>query len=152
MSKQEKFPRLSVQLTHARDIGTCQGCGGPARQLWEEHDDNDKPEQILVALCDACSDRLIEPHPRLYRIVHEHEPRPGAMPVCSSCGWRKGLNCTHADLKANGGPGLPLNFPKPAVAMVDGTDKRGRRTGWRHVIWMGPVVCRRREHLADAGH
>lgn len=33
---------------------------------WREHDMTDKPEPIVVTLCQSCSSELIDSNPRLY--------------------------------------------------------------------------------------
>lgn len=68
---------------------------------------------------------------------------PGAMPTCEDCRFRAGLRCNHPALKANGGQGLPLDMPKPARAMVDGSKYRGPMT-----LYMGPVTCKAKEPCA----
>jgi hypothetical protein len=130
------WPRLSETLPHPRDLRCCQACGSdilaslipvdgpketapytqpvvavPGLDIWQEHDEADQPEHIYVVLCDPCAARLIEPHPRLYRRLDRWEPAPGIMPACRDCVHRKGLACGNPLLKANGGPGLPINAP-----------------------------------------
>ena len=84
----ERWPRLSITLPDKRHPTTCQACGGSRDDLeseltvWREHDDRDRPEPILVVLCENCNRDLapdgsakrktrtktmIEAHPRLYR-------------------------------------------------------------------------------------
>jgi hypothetical protein len=52
----------------------------PGIYAWVEHDGDDQPEPIVVMLCTDCSDRLIEPYPRLYRRLARNEPCAGIMP------------------------------------------------------------------------
>lgn len=145
----EKWPRLSLQLKHVRDPLVCQSCGqrelpgGDGLQRWREHDDKDRPENVLVILCAACAKRLIEPHERLYDQVDRLAPWPGAMPICVDCKHRAGMHCTHRDLKSNGGPGLKLSFPKPDVMHISCRPRS--KSGW-HTIYRGPVSdCAGRE-------
>jgi hypothetical protein len=149
------WPRLSETLTYPPDV--CQRCGNgqlwtdgePADwfvdastgQLyrWQEHDENDQREPILIVLCEDCAKRIIERHPRLYRQLQPHEPFPGAMPLCRDCVHRNELRCEHPDAKANGGSGLELIFPKPDRMHVLTSPRRN--SGWR-TCFMGPVKHR----------
>lgn len=146
----ERWPRLSVTLPGPLAVDRCARCQADhdlAR--WQEHDDRDGRENIVIVLCETCSAAIIEKHPRLYRRLHAWEPFPGSMPPCVACTHRDGTRCTHPDLKANGGPGLVLTYPHPMHALVDGV-RGGRRTGWRETIWRGPVeTCVGREEVAD---
>jgi len=133
------MPRLSEDLPGPRHPQLCQACGaGPERELqrWMEHDEQDRPERVLVVLCPPCARRIIEPHPRLYELLDVFRPWPGAMDLCCDCRHRDGLQCRHPDLKANGGPGLELKFPTP----ISGHIKRGKpyRSGFQ-TVWTGPV-------------
>jgi len=144
------WPRLSQTLTFHRHIGLCQSCGvsGAEHDVvgWQEHDDSDRAEPIVVMLCRRCSDALIEPHPRLYRRLQAFEPFPGAMECCIGCVHLDSLACRHPSLKANGGPGLNLTFPKPTTGFWDGRDRKtGKRTGGRFAHYCGPVVCEGRK-------
>lgn len=141
------MPRLSDQLDeHNADLGCCQECGRESDivqlTVWIEMGDDDKPEspwrQKLVVLCKACSDHSIECHPRLYRAKDTHEPLPGAMPCCMECSKREGWRCKSTLLRANGGAGLPLKFPRPLQVHIN----RGsaRKNSWE-TIWQGPVSC-----------
>lgn len=145
-----QWPRLSEQLNqHPRKVGLCQSCGSEQDiRAWQEHDDWDRPEVKVVFLCKACSDRLISPHPRLYRRVEAGEPFPGAMPCCEACIHAKATACGSPLLKANGGSGLKLSFPPPTSVHIDGR-RDGKRFGeWRQ-IFNGPVECAGREAMAD---
>jgi hypothetical protein len=139
------WPRLSETLPDFHHPYMCRACGlrVPDATLpltaWQEHDQLDHPEPIVVVLCKTCSDALIEKHPRLYRPLREHEPWPGAMPLCVDCVHRDGVRCRHPDLKANGGTGLLLTMPEPSVVMWDGRGKGGRRTGGTFIDYRGPV-------------
>ena len=76
---------------------------------WQEHDGRDEPEPIAVMLCTACSNRLIDPHPRVYVRISRRAPFPGIMDLCIDCRYRAGVTCTHPDRLANGGPGLHID-------------------------------------------
>lgn len=148
----DHWPRLSETLPHeacvtSDGIAWCQRCETEGEldveiRRWQEHDGNDRPEPRYVLLCGPCGDRIVDPHPRLYRKLGQHEPAPGAMPICAACVYQhlqEHLGCGHPDLKANGGPGLQLTFPRPTEAFVDGV-RGGRRTGWRETWYSGPVT------------
>lgn len=150
------WPRLSQQLTEIRHPEFCQSCGvheGASEtdlSRWREHDDQDRPEWIVVVLCGACANALIEPHPRLYDKMPEGAPWPGCMPLCVGCRFRAELTCTHPDAKQNGGEGVALTMPQPFVAFVDGRTgpKGGLRGGRRVTVYNGPVsACAGRETM-----
>jgi hypothetical protein len=114
---------------------------------WQEHGDTDSPEPIVVMLCTTCSDRLIVPHPRLYRQLAPNEPFPGVMELCLGCRFRTGVRCTHPALKANGGPGLKIEIGPPDVAMVHGV-----RGGQKVILYRHPAKeCAGREPCEDEG-
>lgn len=149
MSTGERWPRLSEELRQDVPWGCCQRCGkhfahvahGSSFQvIWREHDDRDRPEPRAVVLCGPCEE-IIGPHPRLYERQQREVPIPGVMKLCEKCTHRRGYACTHPDLTLNGGPGLRIEFPPPAVALVHGV-RGGRRTGWRQTIYTGhPTAC-----------
>lgn len=119
--------RLSESLPHQRNPETCQACGITALldesvdlQAWQEHDEQDRREPIIVMLCAACAKKLIKKHPRLYRHLGVFEPFPGCMPICVACVYRDQLDCGHPDLKANGGDGLVLRYSEPDEAIMCG--------------------------------
>lgn len=119
----------------------CQQCGGctggdpsgdgKARIVrtgldrWQECDHNDKPEHRLIVLCRKCSERMIEPHPRLYHRLHENDPWPGCMEICVTCKFRDGIKCSHPDAKINGGNGVMLSVGTPIRGFIDGAKYRG---------------------------
>lgn len=124
------WPRLTEQLAGPRSPALCQSCGDCCDlDRWREHDDADRPEARVLVLCLRCSNRLIEPHPRLYGSLDRNQPWPGCMQICVACRHRDGVGCTHPDLKANGGAGLKIMVPNPTSGFIDGTDKAGRRWG-----------------------
>ncbi len=117
--------RAAVPLTQRPERGAdpilvCSVCGRDVdpkdlpSEVWREHDERDKPIAGTDALIflgqekahEACK-KLLGAHPRLY----SHEMgAPGHFPLlCGPCVHRKGLECTHRDLKANGGAGLKVN-------------------------------------------
>lgn len=139
------MPRLSEDLPHPRQRLTCQACGvqGVPLSRWQEHDRHDQPEVICVVLCHPCATRLIEPHARLRRLLDEHAPFPGAIPLCDQCRQRQGLRCTSPAARANGGAGLALTFPEPTLVHLCRSPRR--LSGW-HRITSGPVTgCAQRE-------
>ncbi len=122
-------PRLSETLSGTRHRDYCQCCGKHNHDLesdltmWQEHDNNDKPEHIFLMLCEHCNapsgkrtkSTLIEAHPRLYGAVHEHAWYPGIMHLCTNCQFHHELSCTHPDQKSRGGNGLEITGPEPFV-------------------------------------
>jgi hypothetical protein len=114
----EKFPRLSKTLKPFRDLDICQQCGSQSLVTrWQECDDNDKPQAIIVYLCKGCS-RVIEPHPRLYKSMGPFEPFPGTMKICVDCKFRDKAHCKHPRSVWNGGHGLKVAIEKPSVAFL----------------------------------
>lgn len=150
--KTDHWPRLSESLPFT-EPGECANCGAPesedflsgkhpykpALYVWREHDQFDNPEGRFVTLCVKCSDRLIEPHPRLYARLETHTPAPGVMEVCRDCKHRDGNRCLNPASLANGGEGIALVGPKPTTVYIDGVDKRGRRFGRWLQAYDGPV-------------
>ncbi len=121
------------------DPRRCQSCGHDCDLTrWLEHDERDQPTAVVVVLCRPCSDRIIEPHPRLYAALDEYAPHSGSMALCRECSRRSGVSCTHPDLKANGGAGLNITMRRPDTAFVSGRGAGGRRTGWVHRIYHAP--------------
>lgn len=102
---------------------------------WREHGDGDEPECVFFRLCRACSDRIIEPHPRLYSSMAANEPAIGAMECCRACKYRDGLRCQNPDMKANGGPGVAIRVNQCGWAC-----SRGKGGGCRP-IYDGPPQC-----------
>jgi hypothetical protein len=147
----EHWRRLSIDLKHERNPFICQSCGTTALtnyygsteiepedvgfERWQEHDQQDRPQPIYLVLCKECSDRLIEPHERLYRPLGKWAPALGAMRFCALCKFRDGLHCSHPDSKENGGPGLGLIMPKPTWAHLN----YGGGKGEFRNIWLGPI-------------
>jgi len=153
-----KWPRLSETLPECDELFQCRACGlvapvveqivdagsvgesvnpQPKLHRWQEHNDDDKPDPIVVVLCQACSDKIIEPHPRLYRRMDRWEPFAGAVGICRDCPLRKGSRCTSPQAKLNGGPGVELIYPRPSTAHVLRRGK-GQRSGFE-TIYHGPV-------------
>lgn len=107
----EQTHRLTdhVGSTGERHPEKCQHCGDHRNLTrWQEHDHNDRPEHRVIVLCKACSDRMIEPHPRLYRPLNVNDPWPGCMEICIDCRLRDGVRCTSPAAKCNGGDGVML--------------------------------------------
>lgn len=150
----DQWPQLSKTLRFERHPDGCQNCGnGPATHTelhrWQECDGQDRKTPIVVVLCKRCSDRLIEPHPRLYHRLEPNAPLPGTMALCVKCRHRDGLGCRHPKLKANGGPGLNIAITPPSRGFWDGADpKTGRRTGGMFEHWPSPATaCEGREEI-----
>lgn len=136
------WPRLSEDLPGPRSLYRCQACGlacaPPTREIWQEHDQDDAPEPIVVVLCPSCSRDIVEPHPRLYTRLDPNEPIPGAIGLCTECRHqdrRAGLRCGHPGAKQNGGPGLSIRVRKPTLAHVCYKARGGGRTGRFLKIW-----------------
>jgi len=140
---EKRMPKLSEDLPHPVAPTVCQACGtdDPPGWLayWRECDEDDKPTPVFVTLCDVCSKKLIEPHPRLYDRLEPNQPYPGLMPLCHDCQLRDRNYCLSKLLVANGGPGLKIVFPQPHMVHLDGY-RNGRRTGWNQTIYPGPAV------------
>lgn len=152
----DKWPRLSKTLPAFSSLGVCQRCGTPgvpgdSIARWQEHDDQDRPEPIIICLCTRCSDKIIEPHPRLYNRLQPCEPWPGAMQICRDCKLRQGTRCTSPEAKYNGGPGVMIQIERPTIAFLDGI-RNGRRTGWRQSLWLSPATgCKQHVAVSEAG-
>lgn len=128
----QKWPRLSTSLPQLHPT-KCAQCGCWDREeiltLWQECDEQDRPEARYVLLCEKCGDRLIEPHVRLYQPIDRNAPAPGAMEICADCRFRDGLWCAKA--KCNGGEGVTITVSERFSGFIDGTDSRGRHWGRR---------------------
>ncbi len=138
------WPRLSKTLDGPRDLDRCQACGGNATATWQECDEADQPELVYVRLCRSCSDKLIEPHPRLYRRIGDGSPAAGAMPCCRGCTHAVQLSCRSPLLKGNGGPGLAINVKQRGFCC-----SRGKGGGCRP-IYDGEPECAGREAVKPA--
>lgn len=170
----EAWPRLSRSLPHPRRLDTCQACGAKAAPLddpqemlrlgsggvertpegeplptlprWIEHDDQDRPQPIVVVLCIPCSRRIIEPHPRLYDLLPTLKPVPGAMGICAGCVHNRGLVCRSPEARFNGGEGLQIEAPEPGVVHLCMRGRGGGRTGgWRRWYTKPATGCSGRE-------
>lgn len=135
-------PRLSTapNTKPFRGRKICQRCDSRTEvAAWIEHDHNDQPEPIYVFLCKVCSDALIGPHMRLYRIASENEGLPGIMDICADCPWREGSRCKCPIAKFNGGTGDGLKYSGHEVSrmFVDGTKFRGMLLHW----FKAPTGC-----------
>lgn len=141
------WPKLSETLDF-HDPLRCQHCGQlapldtseplvtPDLTVWCECDEDDQPTAVFVALCPRCADRIIEPHPRLYKQMAKNEPAPGAMPICRDCPARDDFRCTSRLARFNGGPGMKY---EPEGSMVHICRSPRRLSGW-HYIASGPVA------------
>lgn len=152
------MPRLSRDLTGPIHPLKCQSCGaedagdddaGPATLTrWIEHDENDKPENIVVVLCEPCGKRLIDKHPRLYDYIQRYQPCTGAMSICVPCSARDGTRCTHVDAQQNGGAGLAIDCPQPNQAHINYGGGRGE---FKRFFRDGPVKCAGRNIIIKEG-
>jgi hypothetical protein len=96
-------------------LSVCNVCAKPSEKLGAHraHDERDRPiagHRALVFIGDDHAECLkrMEDHPRLFDRVNGN---PGHFPrLCGPCVHRKGMACTHKDLKANGGPGLLIKL------------------------------------------
>jgi hypothetical protein len=135
------WPRLTDDLAGPRHPYQCQRCGtsdpGKLLDRWQECDDRDKREPRVVVLCAGCSKAVVDPHPRLYHRMHRNDPMPGSMELCVGCQWRRGVSCSHFDLKANGGPGLAITQCKPVDAFWCG----GKYSGFARTWPEPPSAC-----------
>lgn len=124
----ERFSRLTIELKGPDRPETCRCCGDVDAGLWQEHGDHDETEHRYLWLCEKCSDRIVEPHPRLYSKIDDNAPAPGGMRICANCKHRSpGGRCVQA--KANGGPGITITATTGFHGFIDGRDKNGRRWG-----------------------
>jgi len=126
------MPRLTDEALPLDTFHRCQLCGVEHPEdickfrMWVECDEDDQPEDITLITCKPCVESKINPHPRLYIEVPWGRGGPGKfMLVCGDCPWRKSNQCSHPDLKANGGEGLEVRFSplgfKARVCFTDGT-------------------------------
>jgi hypothetical protein len=133
------MPRLTENVAHPLStFKRCQLCGFEGHRdicefrMWVECDEQDKPEPgnvLVVCRGEACR-KAISDHPRLYIEVPWGEGLPGHfMLLCGDCAFRKGVGCTHPDLKSNGGAGLKVSIGGPfsnvRVCFSDGTSSTG---------------------------
>ena len=142
------IPRLSETLSPIRRPFDCQRCGaippvgGEPLTAWQEHNDADRPETIFVLLCRKCADKVIEPHPRLYRRLSRNEPAPGVMQICSGCIYQIEGRCTSDLLRSRGGPGLKFPGPDTTVHICRAGPKgRGRVGEWLKMWSAEPTTC-----------
>lgn len=146
---ERRRPGLCDTLTGPRSPTECQSCGSTAEflQRWEECNELDQRTARVVVLCAPCAKRLIEPHPRLYHQLATNEPHAGSMAhLCGPCAHRDGVTCRCPLLKANGGPGMMITYPKPESMFLCG---RGAGSGFRQVF-SRPVTSCAGQHLRTA--
>lgn len=143
------MPKLSETLTHPRNLEICQSCGcKQALSCWREHDESDWPTHTVVILCDHCSNKIIEKHPRLYERVGFWAPIPGAMQICQDCIFMSKLNCSHPNLEpVRGGRtdrrvGTTIDYPRPTMIYIDRRRPRTqRRVGKNLIQYSGPPTA-----------
>ena len=106
---ERRQPGLSETLGILIDPRMCRSCGSLSELTrWRECDENDRPTMAVVVLCQRCSKKVIDRHPRLYIELQPHEPFPGVMEICVDCPARDGVSCTSLLAKHNGGPGMAI--------------------------------------------
>lgn len=139
------WPKLSETLPAEREPGVCQSCGlsslgvdGQHLRCWQEADSDDRPTAIVILLCTPCSDRLIKPHPRLYRELRLPLPLPGVLQLCRGCSFRVGLTCAHPDRVQNGGAGLALEDVQGSNVHINYGGGRGE---WLVLYAREPHTC-----------
>lgn len=142
------WPKLSEDLTGPRDTEHCQSCGvlgaiDDTLHVWSECDDADKPTRVYVVLCYGCSNRIVEPHKRLYVEQPRFIPLPGAMKLCAGCKHLESLACKSPLATFNGGPGLEVIHPKPTVVHLLCSPRW--KSGWKKIYKGPPVSCAGRE-------
>lgn len=143
----DPMPRLSQDLPHCGELLRCWSCGGRAGaegvadlHRWQECDDQDRPEPIILVLCETCGDRIVEPHPRMYHPLRPYQPWPGAMSLCFDCIQRDGTRCRVAQA-------VRIEQEAPIVAHVrySRRQKNGTRGEWVRT-WSKPATgCDRKE-------
>jgi hypothetical protein len=143
----ESWPKLSETLPGPVTPDRCQSCGAWGdTDRWREHDEHDQPTPVVVVLCRPCSDKIIEPHPRLYARLQGNEPHAGAMPLCLDCQHRDGTRCAHPGARANGGPGIEIYIKQPYRVHVCRSPRR--LSGWE-TLWPAPAQgCSGKEPVA----
>jgi hypothetical protein len=139
----KKKPTAAVPLSKASmrpadPITICNVCASSSDSLavWREHDLRDQPIEGVDALVFIGKDhpaciKVMEAHPLLYAEVRGD---PGTFPrLCGNCELRRGVTCTHPDLKANGGPGLTVKLDNPLRGVII-CGSRGRLTVVNHAL------------------
>lgn len=112
--EERRKPGLSTTLQYDDHPYVCKSCGiagqGTPVTGWREADEWDQfsDDSAVVMLCAKCSDRLIEPHARLYKRLEPLGPFPGVMDICLACIHRTGTTCTNKQLLRHGGAGIRL--------------------------------------------
>ena len=138
-SNKAAWPKLSETLP-GKTPGECQRCAAAAAlTYWQEHDEQDQPLRAFVVLCQPCADKIIEPHPRLYRELPAVQPMPGVMPICLDCVHRTELSCTCPAAMFNGGPRPGLTFEPPGQ-MIHVCRAPRSKSGWIYCA-PGPVTA-----------
>jgi hypothetical protein len=135
--EERRRPGLSQTLHFFADPQTCQSCGRADNLTrWRECDEWDKPTMVVVVLCDRCSKKLIEVHPRLYVALQEHQPFPGVMQICFDCPMRDGVSCKSPLAKHNGGRGMEIK-----AYAIGGFFCGGRNSGFHRIWTRAPSEC-----------
>jgi len=126
-----KLTRLTKKFP-IDNFNRCQLCGYESSdicefRMYQECDENDKPEPynvLIVCRQNSCR-KAIENSPTLYMEVPWGKGAPGHfMLLCGNCPFRKNTECSHPDLKLNGGNGLEVkmhNSPMVHVCFSNGS-------------------------------
>jgi hypothetical protein len=152
LAEREK-PPLSVTLTGRIHPHVCQSCGKGHLQVetltrWKEADEWDRTsaKSPIVVLCEKCSKKLIDPHPRLYVALWPQEPWPGAIDICIACKHRDGTRCANPNAKINGGSGIAMKGGRHSYCHLN----FGGGKGWSGQMWTSqPTECTGREECKD---
>lgn len=111
----DSVPPLSASVERGFDpLNACNLCGVPGElAALRECDAADRPLPGPAALVfvgvghKACA-KVVKDHPRLYL---DTRGEPGSFPkLCGPCTHRRGLACSHPNLKTNGGAGLKVGL------------------------------------------
>lgn len=104
----------------------CQLCGYSSDEIvhfqkWMECDEKDEPTERFLITCNSeiyCPGRkMIKNHPRLYVAVEWGAGTPGNfILLCGTCKFRNGYECSHPNLKKNGGEGLEIRFSQTPLS------------------------------------
>ena len=139
MTRPVGWPRLTETLSGPDRPEVCRCCGDADAGLWREHGDRDEPDHRYLWLCVKCSDRIVEPHQRLYSKIDDNSPAPGGMRICADCTHRAaGGRCACPTAKANGGLGINVTASTGFKGFIDGHDKNGRRWGRSFISYAYP--------------
>lgn len=152
-AEMDHWPRLTETLP-LKEVDRCNQCGSKeGLAVWQEHNQFDKPQTLYVVLCPACSDRIIDPHLRLYRRCTGNEPTPGAMAQCIDCRFGEGTRCLSPKLRINNRDGEGISFKGPdSTVHMSCRDKHGKRYGVWEKHWKEVPPCPERQPIEELSH